>query len=211
MDISHLRREYLSGGLDLDNLSTDPLVQFELWFNQATKAEVPDLNAMTLGTVTQDGNPFQRVVLLKSFDDNGFIFFTNYDSDKGRQITNNNHVCCHFSWLPLNRQIIISGSADKISTEESEHYFLSRPLESQIAAWASHQSQPLSSRKILDDNYDQWEQKFSTETISLPPNWGGYRVTPNAFEFWQGRESRLHDRFRYQLKDNKWEIERLAP
>lgn len=212
MDIGHFRREYLKSGLDHADLQDNPIEQFALWFNQAKDTEIPDPNAMVLSTVDNDGQPSQRTVLLKYYDDDGFIFFTNKKSRKACEIEINSKVSLHFVWLELERQISIAGVATPISTRESAKYFLSRPRNSQIAAWVSNQSSSISSRHLLMLKFQEMKQKFSEGEIPLPSFWGGYRVRPSSIEFWQGRANRLHDRFLYtHSADNTWKVERLAP
>lgn len=211
MDISHFRREYLKSGLERQDLLTDPMAQFSHWFNQAKDANIPDPNAMILATVSKDGWPSQRTVLLKYYDDNGFVFFTNQKSRKAREIEENNRVNLHFVWLELERQISIQGKASMISTAESARYFITRPRDSQIAAWVSTQSKAISSRQLLLKGFADMKAKFGRGDIPLPSFWGGYRVEPATIEFWQGRKNRLHDRFLYQRQGEDWGIERLAP
>ena len=213
MDIGDLRREYLKGGLNREDLADEPVQQFDRWFEQARNANLTDPNAMTLATVSATGQPSQRVVLLKSFDEKGFVFYTNLESTKAQQITQNNKVCLHFAWLPLDRQVIIAGEAARISAKEALGYFLSRPRDSQIAAWISDQSRRISSRQILEQKFAEFKTKHEQEgKLSLPAFWGGYRVKPIQYEFWQGRANRLHDRFLYTASENNsWEINRLAP
>ena len=211
MDISHFRREYLKSGLERKDLLTDPMAQFSHWFNQAKDATIPDPNAMILATVAKDGWPSQRTVLLKYYDENGFVFFTNQKSRKAREIDENSRVNLHFVWLELERQISIQGTAGKISTAESARYFITRPRDSQIAAWVSTQSKAISSRQLLLKGFSDMKAKFGRGDIPLPSFWGGYRVEPVAIEFWQGRKNRLHDRFLYTRHGENWEIERLAP
>lgn len=213
MDLANLRNEYTLNGLQRKQLQEDPFKQFELWFQQACDADLPEPNAMNLATVSSEGQPTQRIVLLKYFDRRGFVFFTNYGSRKALQINSNNQVSLLFFWIGLQRQVQICGSAEKISTMESLKYFTTRPRGSQIGAWCSQQSSIISSRKILELQFEQIKQKFHNQEIPLPASWGGYRVVPNSFEFWQGRENRLHDRFYYTKLDNNndWEIRRLAP
>jgi pyridoxamine 5'-phosphate oxidase len=213
VDLHALRREYISRGLEESDLDADPFRQFSLWLEQAISAELPEPNAMTLATVGGDGGPVQRVVLLKTYDERGFVFFTNYGSDKAAQIAANARVAIHFFWEPLARQIAIRGSAEKISTAESLAYFLRRPRGSQLGAWVSPQSQIITSRKFLESKLAEMREKFGNGEIPLPSFWGGYRVSPRAFEFWQGGEHRLHDRFFYaRAADGKaWQIRRLAP
>lgn len=212
MKLEDIRRDYLKGGLNREDLHQDPHQQFEFWLQQAVDAELSaDPTAMTLATVDSNGQPSQRVVLLKSLDARGFVFFTNYGSHKSRDIAANPKVSLHFGWLPLERQVIICGEAEKLSQAESETYFQSRPRSSQIGAWASHQSEPIASRSELDQKFITLEEQFTGETVPLPSFWGGYRVRASLIEFWQGRGQRLHDRFVYRKHDDNWEIERLQP
>lgn len=211
MDISQFRREYLKSGLERKDLLTDPMAQFSHWFNQAQDTGISDPNAMVLATVSKDGRPSQRTVLLKYYDESGFVFFTNQESQKAREITENDQVNLHFVWLDLERQISINGSARAISAAESARYFITRPRDSQIAAWISTQSQRISSRQLLLKSFSDMKAKFGKGEIPLPSFWGRYRVEPTSIEFWQGRKNRLHDRFLYQREDNKWVVERLAP
>ena len=212
VDINQIRRDYLLGGLRRDNLSGSPFDQFELWLQQAIDSDLPDPTAMTLATVDGDGQPDQRIVLLKHSDSQGLVFFTNYRSKKARDIAANAKVSLHFPWQIMERQVRINGHAEKISAEETTRYFLTRPRDSQIAAWASDQSQPISSRKFLMQQFEDMKAKFLDSTVPRPDFWGGYRVIPDYFEFWQGGGSRLHDRFEYRrAADGFWAIERLAP
>ena len=211
MDIGDYRREYLKGGLKSEDLAKSPLEQFETWFKQAMEADIPDASAMTLATVSSEGKPSQRTVLLKLFDEKGFVFFTNYSSLKSQQIDQNPNVSLLFPWTELERQIEISGTAEKISTAESLKYFLSRPRGSQLGAWASAQSSPINSRQILELQLQKIKNKFTQGEVPLPDFWGGYRVIPETIEFWQGGAKRLHDRFEYTKIDNIWTINRLQP
>ncbi len=211
MDISHFRREYLKSGLERDDLLDDPMAQFSHWFNQAKDTNIPDPNAMVLATVAANGQPSQRTVLLKYYDENGFVFFTNQKSRKAAEIRENPLVNLHFVWLDLERQISINGSAKAITAVESARYFITRPRDSQIAAWVSTQSKIISSRQLLLKSFSDMKAKFGTGEIPLPSFWGGYRVEPTSIEFWQGRENRLHDRFLYTNLNNEWNVERLAP
>lgn len=211
MDIGDYRREYAKGGLNRKNLSDSPIEQFEKWFTQAIEANIPDASAMTLATVSTTGKPTQRTVLLKLFDEKGFIFFTNYSSLKSKQIDENPNVSLLFPWTELERQIEINGKATKISTAESFTYFLSRPRGSQLGAWASAQSSPINSRQILESQLQKIKSKFTHGEIPLPDFWGGYRVIPETIEFWQGGVDRLHDRFEYKQGENEWNISRLQP
>ncbi|VEP13389.1 pyridoxine 5'-phosphate oxidase [Hyella patelloides LEGE 07179] len=213
MDIGELRTEYTLEGLKREQLALDPFEQFELWFQQACAANLPEPNAMSLATVSTTGKPSQRIVLLKYFDRQGLVFFTNYESKKALQISENPQVSLLFFWVALERQIQISGKAIKISTAESLKYFATRPRGSQIGAWCSQQSTTISSRQILEMKFDEIKRKFHNQEIPLPSAWGGYRVVPDRFEFWQGRPNRLHDRFLYSRLDieSAWDIQRLAP
>ncbi|PWQ98759.1 pyridoxamine 5'-phosphate oxidase [Leucothrix arctica] len=211
MKIADYRREYTQSGLYRADLDTNPFQQFDRWFTQAIKSDYPDANAMTLATVSATGKPTQRTVLLKGYDSKGFVFFTNYDSGKGHDIAENDQVSLLFSWLQVERQIEISGTAVKLSSADSAEYFHSRPESSQLGAWASHQSQSIESREDLLKQLNEVTERFSGDTIPLPEHWGGYLVVPNTVEFWQGREGRLHDRFEYTLSDKEWHMKRLQP
>ena len=212
MDIKKLRKEYANQVLSREMLNPDPFCQFEQWFSEACKAELPEPNAMSLATVAADGQPTLRTVLLKLFDRNGFVFFTNYSSRKAQQIAKNQRVALLFPWIKLARQVAIIGVAEKVSTSESARYFASRPRDSQLGAWISQQSSVLSSRQLLMMELDKIKTKFLNGEIPLPDFWGGYRVRPASIEFWQGQTSRLHDRFLYTHQDDGcWSIERLAP
>lgn len=212
MDIDQIRREYLHGGLERDNLQSDPIDQFQFWLQQAVDAKVQDPTAMSVATVSADGQPSQRIVLLKDCDARGFVFYTNQQSRKAQEIAGNARVSLHFAWLELDRQVKICGIAEKVPTSEALKYFLSRPKESQLASWASEQSRPISSRQLLEQQFARMKQKFQQGDVPLPSFWGGYRVKPHQIEFWQGGAMRLHDRFQYSLQDNqRWDIKRLAP
>ncbi|KST61857.1 pyridoxamine 5'-phosphate oxidase [Mastigocoleus testarum] len=213
MDISDFRKEYTLAGLRREHLARDPFEQFELWFQQACNANIPEPNTMCLATASATAEPSQRIVLLKYFDRQGFVFFTSYESKKARQIEANPQVSLLFFWIALERQVQISGNAAKIPTAESLKYFATRPRGSQIGAWCSQQSTAISSRKILELKFDEMKHKFQRQEIPLPSVWGGYRVLPHSFEFWQGRPNRLHDRFLYSRSDGEsgWDIQRLAP
>jgi pyridoxamine 5'-phosphate oxidase len=211
MDIENLRQEYTRSGLRRKDLKPDPFDQFELWFQEACSANLLEPNAMVLATASAQAEPAVRTVLLKYFDRSGFVFFTNYESRKARQIAENPQVSLLFLWLPLERQLQITGTAAKISTAESLKYFVSRPRGSQIGAWCSQQSSIISSRQLLEMQFEEMKQKFSDREIPLPSFWGGFRVTPYRFEFWQGRSNRLHDRFVYSRQEpDLWEIQRLS-
>jgi len=211
MDIGDYRREYAKGGLNKKDLSDSPFEQFEKWFTQAMDADIADASAMTLATVSGSGKPTQRTVLLKLFNEKGFIFFTNYSSLKSQQIEENANVSLLFPWTELERQIEINGTASKISTAESLKYFLSRPRGSQLGAWASAQSSPINSRQTLESQLQKMKNKFTHGDIPLPDFWGGYRVVPETIEFWQGGVNRLHDRFEYKRDRDHWNIKRLQP
>jgi pyridoxamine 5'-phosphate oxidase len=212
MNIQGLRKEYDNPVLCREMLADDPHDQFERWFQEVCNAELPEPNAMTLATVGADGQPTLRTVLLKLFDRDGFIFFTNYGSRKARQIEENHQVALLFPWVKMARQVAITGRAEKISATESARYFATRPRESQLGAWISKQSSILRSRQMLMMELEKIKNKFLKGEIPLPDFWGGYRVRPQTIEFWQGQTSRLHDRFLYRRQnDGRWLIERLAP
>jgi pyridoxamine 5'-phosphate oxidase len=211
-DLTGLRNEYAAHGLRRADLHSDPLQQFGAWFSAALAADIRDVNAMSLATATPDGKPSVRIVLLKGFDERGFAFFTNYDSEKGREIEANPSAALAFYWAQLERQIRISGAVEKTSREDSAAYFHSRPVGSRLGAWASKQSEVIDARQILDSRLTEMTERFEKGDIPLPPHWGGYRVKPDKIEFWQGRPNRLHDRFRYSRQaDGTWQIDRLAP
>jgi pyridoxamine 5'-phosphate oxidase len=212
MSLSDLRREYTLTGLVESDLDPNPFAQFDKWFQQALTASLAEPNAMTLATATIDGKPSARVVLLKGFDERGFVFFTNYESQKGRELSANPFAALVCYWAELERQVKISGRVSRVTAEESETYFRSRPLGSQLGAWASHQSEVVSGREVLEDRLEDLTQEYRTKPVPLPPYWGGYRLAPETIEFWQGRPNRLHDRLRYALQDGgEWLIERLSP
>ena len=210
--IADLRKEYSTQVLLEKDVAPDPIRQFSLWWNQAIESKVDEANAMTLATASMDGVPSARIVLLKSFDEKGFIFFTNYNSFKGMQLQENPKACLVFFWKELERQVRILGLVEKISDEENNEYFGSRPVGSRIGAWTSPQSQVIVDRGWLDNRYLQVAEQFREKNIERPAVWGGYIVKPVVMEFWQGRPSRLHDRIQYSLEENgSWKIERLAP
>ncbi|WP_421897053.1 pyridoxamine 5'-phosphate oxidase [Marinoscillum sp.] len=211
LDLASLRQEYTKASLDLDTVSTSPFEQFGKWFDEAQKSEVTEPNAMVLSTSDLNGHITQRTVLLKAIDPNGFVFYTNYKSRKARQIEENPQVCILFPWYQLERQVIITGRAEKVSTAQSMKYFLSRPLGSQLGAWVSHQSEVITSRSILEIKLQEMKAKFRDGKIPLPDFWGGYKIVPDSIEFWQGRASRLHDRILYTRSDSDWSTQRLAP
>ena len=206
------RYEHIGKGLRRSDLNPDPIKQFANWFTTAIETGIRDVNAMSLATASRDAKPSVRIVLLKSFDEDGFVFFTNYESEKGKQLEANPNAALGFYWIELDRQIRISGQVKKTSREESQTYFHSRPVGSQLSAWASRQSAVLDGRRVLDARMEEINERFADKPVPLPPHWGGYRLKPDNMEFWQGRPNRLHDRFRYTRKsDGSWLIERLAP
>lgn len=212
MDIPLQRTEYDKGKLDREDLKPSPFEQFAVWFEQAVQSKVIEPNAMSLATSGADGRPLVRTVLLKRYDEHGFIFFTNLESRKARQIKENPNASLLFPWLALQRQVIISGRVESVSTAETLAYFVTRPRGSQIGAWISQQSSVVTSRQLLLAKWEEMQRKFANGDVPLPSWWGGFRVVPREIEFWQGRESRLHDRFLYTLQEKgSWAIERLAP
>jgi len=212
IDVNGLRQQLMATGMDHTDMDPNPFNQFETWYETTMKTDIHEPGAMTLATVDSEGQPWQRIVLLKLFDEKGFVFFTNYESRKAQQIQANNRVSLAFPWHLLGRQVQITGMAEKISTAESLGYFVTRPRGSQIGAWASGQSSMISSRAILETMVESMKQKFANKEVPLPPFWGGYRVEPASFEFWQARDNRLHDRFIYRRDDTgAWHVERLAP
>jgi len=197
--------------LNESDVDPNPLKQFEVWYGEALASGVPEADAMTLATATTDGAPDARIVLLKSFDGRGFVFFTNYQSRKAEELAANGRACLLFYWLPLKRQVRIEGTVEKVSAAESDDYFHTRPWGSKLGAWASDQSRVITSRENLEKRFAEFELEFA-DNVPRPPHWGGYRLIPTAIEFWQGRDNRLHDRIRYRLQQDKsWRIERLAP
>lgn len=211
LSVADLRKNYTQAGLLEEEADPNPWVQFKVWLEQAIAAELPEPNAMTLATASPEGQPFARMVLLKGFDEQGFVFFTNYNSQKGQQLTNNAQAALVFWWAELERQVRIEGRVESVSPQESDEYFTSRPLLSQLGAWASEQSTVIASRQVLEDRLQQLEQEYQEQVIPRPPHWGGFRVIPHTLEFWQGRPSRLHDRLCYRLQEGQWRRERLAP
>ena len=210
--ISDLREDYTKHALRATDLSADPFAQFEQWFQQAEECEVQEPNAMCLATVRADGQPSTRVVLLKAFSNKGLVFYTNYESRKASELEANPKVAANFLWLPLQRQVNVTGRVERVSKVEALKYFISRPLASRLGAWSSPQSQVITSRQILEAKLDQMKRKFADGEVPLPDHWGGYRIVPETFEFWQGGSGRLHDRFMYRLDESgKWSPERLAP
>lgn len=212
MKIDDIRRRYTKEKLDLDLLDVDPIVQFEKWLKDAIAAELPDPTAMCVATVDASGQPSQRIVLLKDVSPNGFVFYTNLGSRKAQELSVNPKVSLHFPWHPLERQVIVYGEAERVSAAQVAKYFLSRPKESQLAAWASEQSRPISTRQALMQKFAEIKHKFEHGEVPLPSFWGGFLVRPKQIEFWQGGDHRLHDRFMYRMQpDNNWQIERLCP
>jgi pyridoxamine 5'-phosphate oxidase len=212
MDIAGIRKDYKLQTLSENEVAADAIAQFDQWWHEALKSELEEVNAMTLATASANGIPDARIILLKGYDKKGFIFFTNYQSNKGKELEQNPNACLVFFWAALERQVRITGTVEKISAAESDAYFTSRPAGSRMGAWASPQSEVIAKRAIIEDNLKDIEQRFNDGIIPRPPHWGGYIVKPVQIEFWQGRASRLHDRIRYTLQvDSSWLIERLAP
>lgn len=209
--LQNLRREYTLKQLDRDDLNDDPVVQFQIWLQDAIDADIPDPTAMTIATVAADGQPSQRIVLLKDVSAAGFVFYTNLASRKAQELATNNKISLHFPWHFMERQVKVCGVASRLSTTEVAKYFLTRPKESQMAAWASKQSQPISTRQMLISKFDEIKQKFADGEVPIPSFWGGYRVVPHEIEFWQGGQHRLHDRFSYLKQSDGWQIKRLMP
>jgi pyridoxamine 5'-phosphate oxidase len=213
MSLEEVRREYIRASLDEDSVDGNPVTQFRRWMDEARSGGLVDPNAMTLATATPDGRPSARIVLLKFFDEDGFVFFTDYRSQKGGELEENPQACLLFHWVELERQVRITGPVEKASRMVAEEYFLTRPLGSQLGAWTSHQSTVLpGGRRQLEERLQEVAERFAGGAVPCPPHWGGFRLVPVAFEFWQGRESRLHDRIRYaRLAPEGWTINRLSP
>ncbi|MGG6270591.1 pyridoxamine 5'-phosphate oxidase [Leptolyngbya sp. AN03gr2] len=209
--IADLRQDYTKETLNESDVDPNPFVQFRRWFDQAVNAELPEPNAMTLATASQDGIPAARIVLLKAVDDRGFTFFTNYNSAKGKELEANPQAALVFLWTELERQVRIVGSVEKITSEESDGYFFSRPHNSRLGAWASDQSEVIPNRDVLEEKLAALKSEYENREVPRPPHWGGYRVIPREIEFWQGRSSRLHDRLRYRHQNGAWVIDRLSP
>ncbi|VEA73494.1 Pyridoxine/pyridoxamine 5'-phosphate oxidase [Serratia rubidaea] len=210
-DVADLRREYTRGGLRRQDLTANPLDLFECWLQQACEARLADPTAMCVATVDEQGQPYQRIVLLKHYDDKGLVFYTNLGSRKAQQLAHNPKISLHFPWHMLDRQVSFLGTAERLSTLEVMKYFSSRPKDSQIGAWVSQQSTRISARGVLESKFLELKQKFQSGEVPLPSFWGGFRVRFDSVEFWQGGEHRLHDRFLYQRDGNDWKIDRLAP
>lgn len=211
MSISSIRKDYQLKSLSEKDVKGDPFAQFSQWWDEAVASEIDEVNAMTLSTVTNAGRPSARIVLLKGFDSNGFVFFTNYESDKGEQLKANPYASLVFFWKELERQVRVEGIVVKVSDQESDDYFHSRPQGSQLGAIASPQSKIIEGRSIIEKNLENLHEQYQGAVIPRPSHWGGYRVIPECIEFWQGRRSRLHDRIKYNKKESTWEVVRLAP
>jgi pyridoxamine 5'-phosphate oxidase len=210
--IADLRKDYTLEGLSKIEIDPNPFIQFKKWFDQALAAQLPEPNAMTIATATPEGTPSARMVLLKDFDQRGFVFFTNYNSHKGQELAENPQAALVFWWAELERQVRISGYVEKVSETESDQYFHSRPANSRLGAWVSNQSEVIESREVLEQRLGEFQNKYENQEIPRPSHWGGLRVIPSEIEFWQGRSSRLHDRLLYtRLDDSSWKIERLSP
>ena len=206
-----MRIDYKKHKLEEGDLNDNPIFQFEKWFQEAKDAHLHEPYAMTLATSTKDGKPSSRIVLMRNFDKKGFVFYTNYLSRKGIEIMENPNAALLFFWQDMERQVRIEGVLEKVSAEESDLYFSSRPRESKLGAWTSEQSKVIKSRKVLDERFKELSKKYPDDNVPRPPHWGGYLLKPTSIEFWQGRPSRLHDRILYTLENNNWKIERLAP
>lgn len=209
--LADLRHNYTLEQLNETDVDPDPIKQFQRWLNQAIAAELPEPNAMTLATATSNGTPSARIVLLKGLDERGFVFYTNYESRKGQELTENPQAVLVFLWTVVERQVRIEGRVEPVAAAETDAYFQSRPLESRLGAWASNQSRVIPSREVLEQRFAELKATYADEDVPRPSHWGGYRVTPHQIEFWQGRTSRLHDRLRYRLEQGNWLLERLAP
>ncbi len=209
--VADLRKDYTLQGLSEADAAPNPFKQFQIWFEQALAAQLPEPNAMTLATTTPDGKPSARMVLLKNFDQRGFVFYTNYKSHKGQELADNPQAALVFWWAELERQVRIEGRVEKVSDHESDEYFHSRPLNSRLGAWVSEQSQVIKSREVLELRLQELKTEYENQDMPRPPYWGGFRVIPTVIEFWQGRPSRLHDRLNYRRLEGSWHIERLSP
>lgn len=209
--INTLRHDFSKQTLDEKDVNQNPLLQFEKWFKEAVESKVNEPNAMTVCTATKEGKPSARILLLRNFNEDGFVFYTNYNSRKGEEIEKNPQAALLFFWPELERQVRIEGILSKQTASESDLYFNTRPRGSKLGAWSSEQSKPVSNRKTLDENYELFSKKFPSENVPRPEFWGGYILKPHSIEFWQGRPSRMHDRIHYSLIGNSWKIERLSP
>jgi len=211
VNLGDIRRQYTQGRLDEQTAAADPMTQFHAWFEQYRGTDPLEPTIMTVASVDAAGQPWQRILLLKAYDENGFVFFTNYDSNKGQHFAANAHASLHFFWINLERQVQVQGMVEKISRAEAEAYFHSRPRESQLGAWASAQSRPLADRATLEAQFAEVSKQYEGQDVPLPDYWGGYRLKPARMEFWQGGEHRLHDRLEYSLADREWKKQRLNP
>ncbi len=210
--IADLRKDYTLHGLSETEINPNPFTQFKRWFDESQSAQLPEPNAMTLATTTPDGKPSARIVLLKNFDARGFVFYTNYTSQKGQELAENPQAALVFWWAELERQVRICGRVEKVSDAESDKYFYSRPLNSRLGAWTSNQSQAIASREVLEERFKELQHEYADRDVPRPPHWGGLRVIPTEIEFWQGRPSRLHDRLCYSRDNNdNWKVKRLSP
>jgi pyridoxamine 5'-phosphate oxidase len=210
-DLAQIRKEYTRHSLSESDVDLNPFVQFSRWYDEAVRSQVPEANAMALATATSEGKPSARMVLLKGFDDRGFVFFTNYEGRKSSELLTNPHAALLFYWNELERQVRLEGTVEKTSRQESEDYFNTRPLESRLGAWASRQSEVIPGRSDLEQKVGDLKERYAGREVPAPPFWGGFRLQPEVFEFWQGRENRLHDRIRYSLQGGVWVIDRLSP
>jgi pyridoxamine 5'-phosphate oxidase len=211
MSIADIRKDYQLKSLAEEDVAKSPFDQFGVWWEEAVQSKIDEVNAMALSTASLEGRPSSRIVLLKGYNEEGFVFFTNYNSDKGMQIRQNQYVSLLFFWKELERQVRIEGIALQVAAEESDAYFESRPIGSRLGAWASPQSRKIADRHVLNQELEKYTEQFKHQNVPRPPHWGGYRVKPTSIEFWQGRSSRLHDRILYELTDEHWQISRLAP
>ncbi|MBL0356269.1 MAG: pyridoxamine 5'-phosphate oxidase [Chitinophagaceae bacterium] len=210
--IADIRKDYMLKSFTEADAEANAIKQFTSWWNDAISSEIDEVNALTLSTATKDGKPSARIVLLKGYDNNGFVFFTNYNSNKGLELAANPQACMVFFWKELERQVKVEGIIEKLTDAENDEYYFSRPIGSQVGAWSSPQSEVIASRSVIEENVKKYEAQFTTIPITRPPHWGGYRLKPHLIEFWQGRPNRLHDRLQYTLQHGTdWKLERLAP